>query len=278
MLIRFENVNYTYSSMLAPARQALENVSFTLYQNEILAIAGESGSGKTTLIQHFNGLLKPDTGQIIYKNETEPNTKQIRSDIGLVFQFPERQLFEETVYKDVAFGLKNRGVADKNQIEKSVRDALEHVGLAYERFKDKSPFMLSGGEKRRVALAGILVMSPDILILDEPTVGLDGRGTELLVQIIQQYHSQGKTIVFVSHDMDLIARLANRLIVLKRGKIFFDGSLGDAFGNEKMLHKAGLELPGVTRFLKKLNAEGLSVRTDIWNVDEARRELAALKS
>jgi energy-coupling factor transport system ATP-binding protein len=277
MGVRIENISYLYTSSFASDRLALSDVSFSVKPNEILAIIGPPGSGKTTLIQHLNGLLKPTRGKIFVDSldltHSKTDLSQVRRKVGLVFQFPEIQLFEETVFDDIAFGPRNLGLSSV-QVEERVKQAMQTVGLKFEQFEKRSPFQISGGEKRRVAIAGVLAIEPQILVLDEPTVGLDRAGTALIERVIAQYHCQGKMVIFVSHDIDLVARLAPRIIVMNSGKIVFDGSREVLFGeNRSLLSSVGFDLPGIPKFMERINEKGYSLRTDLYTIKEAKKEL-----
>ena len=276
MVLRVENLTYVYRSPFSPNRTALSKISLEVHPQDILAIVGATGSGKTTLIQHFNGLLQPTEGKVLidYRDVSSSSSdlEWARKKIGLVFQFPEIQLFEETVYDDIAFGPRNLGLSEK-MVEERVRRSLRLVGLSFRQFSKLSPFQLSGGEKRRVAIAGILAMEPEILVLDEPTVGLDRKGACKVEKILKRYYRQGKTVIFVSHDIDLVARLASRVVVLKNGKLQFDGSKADLFRNETILKDAGLVLPQVCRFMQNLRKKGLPVKTDVFTIEEAKEEI-----
>jgi energy-coupling factor transport system ATP-binding protein len=275
-MIDIHGLHYVYRSPFFPEHRALSGVSFRIERGEMAALVGASGSGKTTLIQHFNGLLLPSSGRVRVMGMDPAASKKrlggLRRKVGLVFQFPELQLFEETVEKDVAFGLKSFGLSETDA-RKRVRGALEMVGLDCRSFGRRTPFHLSGGEKRRAALAGILVMEPEVLVLDEPTAGLDWEGTRHVEDILQAYHRSGRTVVFVSHDMDLVARLADRVLVLSKGKLVFDGRKSDLFRQGALLKQAGLTLPHVVRFMRRLRRKGLPVRTDVFTVEEARKEI-----
>jgi len=276
MNIQVEELFYTYRSPFFPEHRALAGVSFEIEHGEMVAVVGASGSGKTTLIQHLNGLYRPTSGCVSVggRNLSDPKTdlEMIRTKVGLVFQFPEAQLFEETVEKDVAFGLKIRKLPE-HTIRRRVRKVLNRVGLDPETFGRCVPFHLSGGEKRRAALAGILVMEPEVLVLDEPTAGLDWAGTCQVEAILKTYHRSGRTVVFVSHDMDLVARLADRVLVLSGGRLVFDGRQAVLFRRTDVLKQAGLNLPRVVRFMRILRRKGMPVRTDVYTVQEARREI-----
>ncbi|MCI5997087.1 MAG: energy-coupling factor transporter ATPase [Parvimonas sp.] len=277
MDISFKNVSYIYGEKTPFEKLALDNVSFEIKKGEFVGIIGHTGSGKSTLIQHFNGLLKPKSGNVIIGNE---NTKdknfvksKIRYKIGLVFQYPEYQLFEETIEKDIAFGPKNMGLDDK-EVMKRVKDAMKVVGLDYETKKDKSPFEISGGQKRRVAIAGILAMKPEILILDEPTAGLDPKGRdELFSQIRKLYEESNITVVLISHSMEDVAKLVNRIIVMKDGKIHFDKPTREAFSDVADLKSVGLDVPQITELMDNMRKKGYDFSENILTVEEAHKEI-----
>lgn len=243
---------------------------------ECVAVVGASGSGKTTLIQHLNGLFKPTSGIVridgIDLLHPKTDLHAVRKRVGLVFQFPEAQLFEETVYQDVAFGPKNLGFPPE-VVETHVRLAMEQVGLNFNLYRNQSPFQLSGGEKRRAAIAGVLAMGPDMLVLDEPTAGLDWESGRRVESILSDIHNLGKIVLIVSHDMDLVGRLAERIVVMKKGKITFDGSKQELFQKTGILTRAGLTLPSVSKYMMSLREKGWSIRTDVFTVSEAKDEL-----
>ncbi|MFH1943364.1 MAG: energy-coupling factor transporter ATPase [bacterium] len=276
MQIKIENLSYSYYSPFSPPRVALRDVSITIPPREIVAIVGATGSGKTTLIQHINGLLQPTEGRIWIGSKDITRSKLdlawVRQIIGLVFQFPEDQLFEETVFDDVAFGPRHFGLR-ADEVEKRVCGSLAMVGLDAESFRKRSPFHLSGGEKRRVAIAGVLAMDPRVLVMDEPTVALDGRSASMVEEMILRYHDQGKTAIFVSHDMDLVSRLARRVVVLKEGRVLFEGPKAELFQDTSILNHAELMAPQVYRFMLKMRSMGYSVRTDVFTVKEAEQEI-----
>jgi energy-coupling factor transport system ATP-binding protein len=275
-MISIHKLHHIYRSPFFPEHRALSGVSFDIERGEMTALVGASGSGKTTLIQHFNGLLLPTSGRVRIMGrdlpESKPALSELRRKVGLVFQFPEFQLFEETVERDVAFGLKSYRLSGPSAARR-VRRAMELVGLDWRTFRKRAPFHLSGGEKRRAALAGILVMEPEVLVLDEPTAGLDWEGTRHVEDILQAYHRSGRTVVFVSHDMDLVARLADRVIVLSGGKVAYDGGKKGLFSRAGLLKAAGLTLPHVVRFMRMLRRQGVPVRTDVFDVEEAKKEI-----
>jgi len=275
--IRVENLSHTYNPGTPFERCAVDNVTLEIKDGEFVAIIGETGSGKSTLIQHFNGLLKP-TGGRVFVDEVDiwgkgVHLKTVRQKVGLVFQYPEHQLFEETVFKDIAFGPRNIGLPD-DEVDRRVEQAMKMVGLDFEALRDRSPFELSGGEKRRVAMAGVIAMKPSVIVLDEPASGLDPHGRDQVLAEIQQLHQDfGFTVVLVSHSMEDVAKLARRVMVLHKAKLIADGSTRDVFGMEDVLSKAGLEAPQVTRLMQELARRNMKVRTDILTVEEAKREI-----
>lgn len=277
MSIRVENLSHTYNPGTPFERCAVDNVTLEIKDGEFVAIIGETGSGKSTLIQHFNGLLKP-TGGRVFVDEVDiwgkgVHLKTVRQKVGLVFQYPEHQLFEETVFKDIAFGPRNIGLPD-DEVDRRVEQAMKMVGLDFEALRDRSPFELSGGEKRRVAMAGVIAMKPSVIVLDEPASGLDPHGRDQVLAEIQQLHQDfGFTVVLVSHSMEDVAKLARRVMVLHKAKLIADGSTRDVFGMEDVLSKAGLEAPQVTRLMQELARRNMKVRTDILTVEEAKREI-----
>ncbi len=277
MSIRVENLSHTYNPGTPFERRAVDNVTLEIKDGEFVAIVGETGSGKSTLIQHFNGLLKPTQGQV-FVDEVDiwgkgVHLKSIRQKVGLVFQYPEHQLFEETVFKDIAFGPRNIGLPD-DEVGRRVQQAMKMVGLDYEALCDRSPFELSGGEKRRVAMAGVIAMKPSVIVLDEPASGLDPRGRDQVLAEIQELHQEfGFTVVLVSHSMEDVAKLARRVVVLHGATLIADGPAKDVFSMEDVLSRAGLEAPQVTRLMQELARRNMKVRTDILTVEEAKREI-----
>lgn len=270
-----DHVTYEYSPKTIYAYQAIKNVSLTIDKGEFVAIIGHTGSGKSTLIQQFNGLLSPTAGHIYYEghdiHEKGYNRTELRGKVGLVFQYPEYQLFAETVLEDVSFGPKNLGLP-LLEVQQRAFEAIEAVGLS-DAVYDLSPFELSGGQKRRVAIAGVLAMKPDVLVLDEPVAGLDPAGRRDLFGLLKALNQQGMTIVLVSHNMEDVAEYAKRVIMMEQGEIRFDGSTAQAFSDKKRLAELGLGLPIVTELMQKLKSEGHEVETGIYQMDAAEEEL-----
>ena len=272
MSIKVENVSFTYSKKTPNSYEALHNVSLEIKKNSITGIVGHTGSGKSTLVQMFNGLLKPETGTITVddfvidsKQKKIKNVKQLRKHVGLVFQFPEYQLFDETVEKDVSFGPKNFGMNNIDALNKA-HEALAMMGID-ETYYKRSPFELSGGEKRKVALAGILAIDPDILILDEPTAGLDPKSSLEVLTLVEKLHEQGKTIVIITHDMDLLFRYCDHVVLLKDGSVAFDGKPENLF--QKNIDDLSIDVPKIYQFLDILRKKGLDLsKENIRSVDE----------
>ena len=273
MLIELKNVSFTYMPNTPLAQRALENVNLSIRAGEFVGLIGPTGSGKSTLVQHLNGLLEPLEGEVLVEGKKIGegiNPLLVRQKIGLVFQFPESQLFEETVFKDIAFGLRNLGYPE-DEIEGRVQKALAMVELDYLEFKDRSPFTLSGGEMRRVAIAGVLAMNPSCLVLDEPTSGLDSIGTrEIITHLERLNKEEGLTVILISHDMDEIARLAGRVIVINEGKIEFDDSPREVFSRKGDLLKIGLDVPQFTSLLFMLKEGGLNVPLTLFELNEVK--------
>ena len=279
-ILQIKHLTHTYGVGTPFQRSAVEDMSFEVREGEFLGIMGHTGSGKSTLIQHLNGLLKPTSGQVLLAGKdiwADPKQiRQVRFQVGLVFQYPEYQLFEETVYKDIAFGPANMGRTGA-ELDRCVREAARLVGIRDEQL-DKSPFELSGGQKRRVALAGVLAMEPDVLILDEPTAGLDPAGRENLMANIRDYHrNKQKTIVLVSHSMDEIAQNADRILVLKGAHILMTGTPAEVFARGEELLSAGLDVPEVTRIAMALRDRGLPIDPAVYTVEALERQLLALR-
>ncbi|MBQ7330844.1 MAG: energy-coupling factor transporter ATPase [Oscillospiraceae bacterium] len=277
-LLEVKNVTYTYSAGTPFEHKALQDVSFCLNRGEFVGVIGHTGSGKSTLMQHLNGLLKPNSGDILLDGKSiwadKTSARKARFRVGLVFQYPEYQLFEETVYKDIAFGPKNMGLKD-DEIDLRVKKAAEIVGVSD--FLEKSPFDLSGGQKRRVAIAGVLAMEPEVLILDEPTAGLDPEGREEILKNIETYRaSQNATIVMVSHSMSDIARLTQRILVLDDGRVVYDDTPAKVFDHAEQLLKMGLDIPEVTKVFLKLRQLGLDV-PPVYSIDQAVETLNKIR-
>ena len=273
MSLRLEQVNYIYSPGTAYEKQALKDVSLTIDKGEFVGIIGHTGSGKSTLIQHFNGLVRPTSGKVYYNDldiwEKGYNLQELRFHVGLVFQYPEYQLFETDVLTDVCFGPKNMGLTVEEQKERAVQ-ALRQVGVDESRFK-KSPFELSGGQKRRVAIAGVLAMEPDVLVLDEPTAGLDPRGRdEILDRLAEMQSIRGISVILVSHSMDDVARYVDRLIVMNNSEKVFDAPQKEVFSHYKELEAMGLAAPQMVYIMHALAEKGLPVDVNAGTVDEAR--------
>ncbi|SHH45045.1 energy-coupling factor transporter ATPase [Tepidibacter thalassicus] len=277
MSIIIKDLVYIYNPSSPFESVALDGVSFEIKSGEFVGIIGHTGSGKSTLIQHLNGLLRPNSGKIIVNGVdiTDPNISltDIRKKVGVVFQYPEYQLFEETVYKDIAFGPSNLGLSEY-EIENRVKESMYIVGLDYEKFKDRSPFELSGGQKRRVAIAGIIAMKPDVLILDEPTAGLDPRGRDEILSQIKYLHEKYKmTIIISSHSMEDMAKLVEKIIVMHKGKVELIGSPREVFKNGKRLKEIGLDIPQVLELVNKLREKGFNIKEDIITIQEAKEEI-----
>ena len=280
MSIIVENLIHVYNPNTPFESKALSDISFSIEEGEFVGLIGHTGSGKSTLIQHLNGLLKPTKGKVQINNldimDKNIKLNEIRKKVGLVFQYPEYQLFEETIYKEVAFGPMNLGLTDL-EIEARVKEALELVGLNFEYMKDRSPFELSGGQRRRIAIAGVIAMKPEILILDEPTAGLDPRGRDEILNQIKELHSKYKiTVILVSHSMEDIARLVSKIIVMDRGKIALIGPPREIFREAEKLEKIGLGLPQMTRLVKKLREKGINIRDNVFTVEEVKNEILKL--
>jgi energy-coupling factor transport system ATP-binding protein len=276
MPVEVKNLTHVYMKDTVFEHKALNNVSLTIEDGEFVGLIGHTGSGKSTFIQHLNALLKPNSGNIIIDGIDITSKgvamKKIRQTVGLVFQYPEHQLFEETVFKDVAFGPQNLGLSQQ-EIEDRVKEALTLVGLDFDKLKDISPFELSGGQKRRVAIAGVLAMKPKVLVLDEPTAGLDPKGRdEILGEIKKLHQKQGLTVVLVSHSMEDIANLVDRIIVMSKGQIVLTDTPRNVFQQTELLQNIGLDVPQVTNLINELNKKGMEIQNCI-SVDEAYDEL-----
>ncbi len=277
MSIEVSHLTHCYSEGSALRTVALNDVSFRIDEGEFIGIIGHTGSGKSTLVQHLNGLLKPTSGQVLIDGEDlngeHVNRRALRQRIGLVFQYPEYQLFEETVAKDIAFGPKNQGLSAA-EIDERVRYAMDCVHLDYQKYAERSPFELSGGQMRRVAIAGVLAMKPSVLILDEPTAGLDPRGRDRILGMLEDLHArENVTILMVSHSMDDMARLASRLIVMSDGKVVADGTPREIFMQEEMMTSIGLDIPEAARLCARLRAKGYDLPADLFRPEQLKEQL-----
>lgn len=278
-ILELKNINYIYGQDTPFEKQAVSNVSFSVEKGELIGIIGHTGSGKSTLVQMLNGLIKPTSGQVLLDGAdiwSKPKEiRKIRFRVGMVFQYPEYQLFEETVYKDIAFGPANKGLNEK-EIDEAVKRAAKFTGLKDEML-EKSPFDLSGGEKRRAAIAGVIAMDPEILVLDEPTAGLDPMGREVLLSQIVQYHKERKNTVFlVSHSMEDIARVADRIIVMNKSELVMFDKTENVFSRGDELEKIGLRIPQITKIMSMLRKHGVDISDGILTVEEATSQLVAI--
>ncbi len=278
-ILQVKNLTYKYATGTPFEKTAVDNISFTVGQGEFVSIIGHTGSGKSTLVQMLNGLIKPTSGKVFFRQNDiwkEPKKiRNIRFKVGMVFQYPEYQLFEETVAKDIAFGAKNMGLTE-SEIQNRVESAIEFVGLE-KSFLEKSPFELSGGEKRRVAIAGVIAMNPEILILDEPTAGLDPMGRELLLSQIRQYHEKQKnTILFVSHSMEDVARISDRVLVMNSGHTEYFDTPETVFAQGEQLGNMGLKIPQITQIMNTLSDKGYPVRKGVLTIEKAVEELLTI--
>ena len=279
MSLILNHVHYFYGEDTTLKIEALKDISLTIKDGDFIGLIGHTGSGKSTFVQHLNGLLRADSGEIYFNGKDIYNKgfsmKELRSKVGLVFQYPEHQLFESTVFADVCFGPKNLGLPQK-EIELRAYTALKQVGIEDEYFY-QSPFELSGGQKRRVAIAGVLAMKPEILILDEPTAGLDPKGRDDILQQVKKLHEENNiTVILVSHSMEDVANYVNRIIVMNRGSILFDDTPQKVFSHYKELENVGLAAPQVTYIMHKLQEEGFPVKTDATTINEACKEIMSL--
>lgn len=280
MPIIIKNLNHIYSSIGSNDVYALKNINVSINDGEFIGIIGQTGSGKTTFVQHLNGLLLPSSGTVEVDGLETSNDKQslknIRKKVGLVFQYPENQLFEETIYKDIAFGPRNLGL-DEKSIEKRVRESMDLVHLDFEKYANKSPFEISGGQMRRVAIAGVIAMNPKYLVLDEPTAGLDPHGRDRILSMLAQLHKSGNiTIIMVSHNMDEIARLASRIIIFNKGCIVADGTPKEVFSENDILKNTGLRVPQVMLLARKLKEKGYDIDENIYKQEDIKNELLRL--
>jgi energy-coupling factor transport system ATP-binding protein len=276
MSIKVKNLSYTYMQGTPYEKKAIQGISLEIKKGEFVGLIGQTGSGKSTLVQHFNGLLKPSEGEVYINGvniwDNKKDLKKLRYEVGLVFQYPEHQLFEETTYKDIAFGPVNMGL-DEEEVKKRVIDSINIVGLETS-VLEKSPFELSGGEKRRAAIAGVLAMKPDILILDEPTAGLDPSGRELILSKIKDMYKQlDMTVILISHSMEDIARFVGRIIVMHEGKIVLDGLPSSIFNKVSQLESIGLSVPRITKVMNNLRKRGIDVPDDILTIGQAKNQI-----
>ncbi len=280
MSIEVRHLTHTYGEGTALRTVALNDISFTVQKGEFVGIVGHTGSGKSTLVQHLNGLLKPSSGQVLIDGEDlngeKVNRRALRQRIGLVFQYPEYQLFEESVARDIAFGPKNQGLSAE-EIDRRVRKAMESVHLDYEKYAEKSPFELSGGQMRRVAIAGVLAMEPEVLILDEPTAGLDPRGRDRILSMLEELQARdGTTILMVSHSMEDMARLASRLLVISEGRLAADGTPRELFSRPELMTSLGLDVPEAARLCAVLREKGYDLPPDLYRAEELKEHLLRL--
>lgn len=275
-VLETENLTHYYENGMAGAVAAIENINVKFEKGEIVGIIGHTGSGKSTLLQHLNGLLKPDSGRVLLCgediNKDKRTLRAARFRVGLCFQYPEYQLFEETVYKDISFGPKNMGL-DSAEIDRRVRRAAEFVGLSEEHLK-KSPFDLSGGEKRRAAIAGVMAMEPEVLILDEPTAGLDPRGREVILSLVRTYREQtGSTVILVSHSMEDVAKTADKVLVLNHSHVAMFGTVSEVYSRTYELEEMGLTVPQITKIFRALHDRGFEVSPSVFTVSQGADEL-----
>lgn len=275
-ILKTENLTYVYSQGTPFEKTAVNNVSIEIEKGEFTGIIGHTGSGKSTLIQHFNGLLKPSSGRIYLDGHDiwadKSKIRQVRFRVGLVFQYPEYQIFEETVYKDIAFGPKNMKLSE-HETDMRVRKTAAAVGIS-EELLGRSPFELSGGEKRRVAIAGVMAMEPEVLILDEPTAGLDPKGRELILNQIKEYHrNTGCTVLLVSHSMEDVARYSSKILVMNKSEIFCYGKTADVFKQSDEIEKIGLSVPQITRVFNLMRKKGIDISDDVYTVKYAKEKI-----
>ena len=276
-----EKLNYLYSVGTPFETSAIKDINFSAESGEIIGIIGHTGSGKSTLIQHFNGLLEPNSGSVylnendIWSKENRKNIRQVRFSVGLCFQYPEYQIFEETVFKEIAFGPKQMGLSE-DEIKKRVYESMDFVGIS-RALESKSPFDLSGGQKRRVAIASIIAMEPQVLILDEPCAGLDPKGREIILNLIKEYQNKtGNTILFVSHSMEDVARLCSRVLVLNKGEVAMCDTVPRVYSRAQELRDMGLNVPQITDIFLKLKQSGINCSTEIFTVEQGVSELKRL--
>ena len=280
MSIKFENVTHVYSKGTPFEFLGLDNITLSIKEGSFTAIIGHTGSGKSTLIQHLNALILPTEGKvtvqdyIVTPDKKPSELKKMRKLVGLVFQFPEYQLFEETIQKDIIFGPTNFGVSEEEAIEKA-KKVIKLVGLD-ESYLEKSPFDLSGGQKRRIAIAGILIMEPDILVLDEPTAGLDPQGAKEMMDLFKSLHDMGKTIIIVTHDMNHVLNYCDQAIVMAKGKVIKQSSVEDLFDDPEYVKSLSIDLPTITEFIYQLNKQGFKVNTKIKDIDLLAKEIGGM--
>lgn len=275
-VIRTENLTYTYSQGTPFEKTAVKDVNIEIEEGELVGIIGHTGSGKSTLIQHLNGLIKPTSGKIFIDgvdiHDKDIKLRDVRFKVGLVFQYPEYQIFEETVYKDIAFGPTNMGL-DDGEIDKRVRETAKLVGID-DSLLNKSPFELSGGQKRRVAIAGVMAMRPKVLILDEPTAGLDPRGREMILGQIKHYHEEtGSTVLLVSHSMEDVARFAQKILVMNKGEVFCYDTPPAVFARADEIAAIGLSVPQITKVFSMLRSRGIDIRGDVYTIEFAMKTI-----
>lgn len=275
-VLKTENLTHYYSNGMSGEVAAIKNINIEIEKGELVGIIGHTGSGKSTLLQHFNGLLKPDAGRVLLEGrdiwESKESIRSARFKVGLCFQYPEYQLFEETVYKDIAFGPKNMGL-DNAETDRRVRRAAQFVGLKDE-YLEKSPFDLSGGEKRRVAIAGVMAMEPEVLILDEPTAGLDPHGREKILALVKAYREQtGSTVMMVSHSMEDVAKIADRVLVLNNSEVAMFGTVAEVYSRSAELSEMGLSVPQITKIFSALRERGFAVSDSVFTVEQGVSEL-----
>ncbi|NMA95714.1 MAG: energy-coupling factor transporter ATPase [Clostridiales bacterium] len=281
MSIIIKKLTHIYMKSTPFESVALKDIDLEINRGEFIGIIGHTGSGKSTLIQHLNGLLKPTRGTILIDGEDifhkDVDLRSLRQRVGLVFQYPEYQLFEETVYKDIAFGPKNLNLPEE-EIYDRIKESMEVVGLSFDSMKDRSPFELSGGQRRRVAIAGVLAMKPEVLVLDEPAAGLDPRGRdEILGQIKRLHQRHGLTTILVSHSMDDIAKLVDRIVVMNEGTIALIGTPREVFREAELLEEIGLGLPSIAKLMRELKKRGMDVKEDIYTIEDAKEVILKLK-
>lgn len=275
-VLKTENLTHYYSNGMSGEVAAIKNINIEIEKGELVGIIGHTGSGKSTLLQHFNGLLKPDVGRVLLEGrdiwESKESIRSARFKVGLCFQYPEYQLFEETVYKDIAFGPKNMGL-DNAETDRRVRRAAQFVGLRDE-YLEKSPFDLSGGEKRRAAIAGVMAMEPEVLILDEPTAGLDPYGREKILALVKAYREQtGNTVMMVSHSMEDVAKIADRVLVLNNSEVAMFGTVAEVYSKSAELSEMGLSVPQITKIFSALRERGFAVSDSVFTVEQGVSEL-----